>query len=166
MKELAGLLRAIGQALWPDAKYPLGRVLGLCGLILAIAFVAGTRLYGPPKTIVKHEQGPVHTVYATPQPHPPIKVIEVEQPQSCKDAISLAAKLSANAVTMSDSSGPLIDAMKEAGVAMQSGDKNKMNAATEKVSKLNSDTLKAKQDYAIIYPQFTAKWHQCEKESK
>jgi len=135
--------------------------------VAAALFVfAGMSVYGPPKTIVKHEVGPTKTVYATPQGHPPIKTIEINQPQSCKDTVFLAAALSTNAVTMSDSSEPLIDAMKEAGIALGSGDKNKMNAATEKVSKLNAATLKAKQDYAIILPQFSAKWHQCEKESK
>lgn len=132
-----------------------------------ICFGAGMAVWGPPKTIVKHEVGPVHTVYETPnQPHPPVKTIQVAIPQSCLDAISLAAALSQNAVTMADSGEPLIDAMKDAGVALGSGDKNQMNAATEKVAKLNSGTLKSKQDYAIIYPQFTTKWHQCEKESK
>lgn len=166
MKQLPGLFRVIGQALWPGRKAPATRVLLLLGGALLLAFGAGMNIWGPPDTIVKHTEGPVRTVYATPQAHPPIKTIEIDQPQSCKDAIALAAALSTNSVTMSDSSEPLIDAMKEAGIALGSQDKNKMNAATEKVAKLNAKTLKAKQDYAIIYPQFTAKWHQCEKESK
>lgn len=134
--------------------------------VAVIAFGAGMLVWGPPKTIVKHEVGPTHTVYATPQGHPPAKTIEVVQPQSCKDANFLASALSTAAVTMADSSEPLIDAMKQAGVALGIGDKNEMNAATEKVARLNAATLKAKQDYAIILPQFSAKWHQCEKESK
>jgi hypothetical protein len=67
---------------------------------------------------------------------------------------------------MADAGEPMIDAMKAVGVALGTGDKNKMNQASEKISKLNSATLKAKQDYAIIYPQFLSKWKQCEKESK
>lgn len=138
----------------------VGAIFGL------VCFGAGLSSAGDSKTIVKHEVGPTHTVYATPQPHPPIKVIEVKMPQSCLDAIAFAAGLSQNAVTMADSGEPVIDAMKAVGVALGTGDKNKMNQATEKISKLNSATLKAKQDYAIIYPKFIAKWKLCEKESK
>lgn len=138
----------------------VGAVFGL------VCFGAGVSLYGEPKTIVKHEVGPTHTVYVPAKSAPPVKTIEVKMPQSCQDAIALAAGLSQNAVTMADSGEPMIDAMKAVGVALHSGDKNKMNQATEKISKLNSATLKAKTDYAIIYPQFLDKWKLCEKESK
>lgn len=138
----------------------------IAGAAVIIAFGAGMGIWGPPQTIVKHEVGPVHTVYVPAKQPVPEKTIEVLQPQSCKDALALAAALSTNAVTMADSSEPLIDAMKQAGVALYSQDKNEMNAAAGKVSKLNANTLKAKQAYAIIYPQFTAKWQLCQKESK
>ncbi len=152
----------------PPQKPRVNRRMLIAGAVFgAICFFAGMGTQGDPETITVHDEGPVHTVYTTVKPpHPPEKVIEVKMPQSCLDAIAFAAGLSQNAITMTDSSSPIIDAMKEAGVALGTGDKNKMNAATEKVSKLNSGTLKAKQDYAIIYPKFIAKWQQCEKESK
>lgn len=149
---------------WQLGKdYPLFRWAPL--LIAVVAFGAGMNVWGPPDTIVKHEVGPVRTVYEN-QPHPPVKTIQVSMPQSCQDAIALAAGLASNAVTMADSAGPLMDAMKDAGVALGTSNKNKMNEATEKVIKLNANTLKSKSDYAIIYPQFTVKWQQCQKESK
>jgi hypothetical protein len=164
VRHVVGLARAIGLALWPGKRLPAVRVGGILALALVGAFWAGMNVWGPPDTIVKHEVGPTHTVYAK-QPEPPVKLIQVDQPQSCKDAIALAASLASNAVIMADSAGPLNDAMKDAGVALGTQDKNKMNAATEKVNKLNAATLKAKKDYAIIYPQFTAKQQQCREDS-
>lgn len=149
---------------WQLGKdYPLFRWAPL--IIAVLAFGAGMSLWGPPDTIVKHEVGPVRTEYEK-QPHPPVKTIQVKMPQSCQDAIALAAGLASNSVTMADSAGPLMDAMKDAGVALGTSNKNQMNEATEKVIKLNANTLKSKSDYAILYPQFTVKWQQCQKESK
>lgn len=165
-RDLLKVVKATGVELYRPRRKPPWRVITIAALAAVIGFGAGMSVWGPPDTIVKHTEGPVQTVYATPQAHPPTKVIEVDQPQSCKDSIALAAALANNAVIMSDSAGPLMDAMKEAGVAVGTNDKNAHNRALEKVSKLNSATLKAKADYAVIYPQFQLKFTQCEKESK
>lgn len=125
----------------------------------------GMAFWGPPETIVEHEVGPVRTVYVN-QPHPPIKVVEVSMPQSCKDSIAFASFLVANAATMADSATPLMDAMKEATIATVNADKNAMNEATSKMNRLNSATLKSKMTYGEIYPQFQKAWETCSKEMK
>jgi hypothetical protein len=136
---------------------------GVLALMAGIGI--GLNMYGPPKTIVVHETGPTHTVYS-PAPAPPVKTIEVKLPQSCKEAVALAATVANNAVTMADSSLPLIDAMKDAFVAASAGNKQAQNAAITKMSTINAGTLKSKVTYASTYPQYTAKWQQCQKEIK
>lgn len=149
----------------PAKKHPArDRAFLIAGCVLA-GIGIGMNIWGPPKTIVKHETGPTVTVYSK-QPEPPAKVIQVQLPQSCKDALDLAAKVSANAVTMADSSLPLIDAMQQAYVASVNGTKASQNDAVSKMVQINSTTLESKTNYVILYPQYTAKWQQCQKEIK
>jgi len=134
--------------------------------VAAVLFTfAGMSIYGPPRTVVIHDPGPVHTVYSK-QPEPPVKTVEIQLPQSCKDALQLSSTVANNAVTMADSSLPLMDAMKAAFIATVNGDKAAQNAAITKMTTINASTLKSKVSYASLYPQYTVKWQQCQKEIK
>lgn len=97
---------------------------------------------------------------ATPSP----VTITADFPQSCKDALSLSVAISKNAAALADSATPMMDALKDASVAVAQRDKLKMNAAAQKINTLNSGTLTAKRDYADLLPKFSAASKQCSEE--
>lgn len=140
------------------------KLLGVAGVMVG-AMIVGSVVGQASHPPSPNKPEPVtiwRTKYVQVTPSP--VTITADYPQSCKDALAFSAALSKNAAALADSATPMMDALKDASIAVMQRDKLKMNAATEKISKLNSGTLAAKRDYAELYPKFSAAWKLCMEE--